>query len=209
MLVIERWKGGLSMSIEETVVLGQIPGTHYQPSHTFWFGAAAGMVVLWVCYELIHAWFVRKNVRLIPAVELRNDIVDHYSYRYAGTRVPTISPDPMGMSLSGNVAVVKHGHNTFGVQLQFFQQKALVLVGRVLRQFTQAVHKTRHTTLGATIEQRVMSVRLPSRAFLIGQARGIITGLVTDEQRFESWVMERLAQLWRQLVGLSRPHDAE
>ncbi|PID99657.1 hypothetical protein CSA80_00100 [Candidatus Saccharibacteria bacterium] len=41
------------MSIEETVVLGQFPGTDFQPTYIFWFTVAGSIVALWILLELL------------------------------------------------------------------------------------------------------------------------------------------------------------
>ena len=196
------------MSIEETIVLGQIPGTDYQPEHTFWFSLASCLFLLWVMYELyvrVHASAGRATAVISNTSPKKH--LSSIAYSTLSLHTPTISSDyALPVAHRSHLLAWK---NTFGVQLQLFKQKVFTF-GRFLgRQFSQAVHKLTQSALFATIKQRMVSVRLPSRTLLVTQATRVVTRLEQWEQVSEAFIVKTSRQLWRQLRRLRSAHDTE
>ena len=163
------------MSIEESVILGQIPGTDYQPQYYFWFVLAALVVAVWFLFEAFRHHAVKARVQTLLLTTQR---VDALSMLFSGTSVPTISSDSWHSNALLDGLVVQKRHDAFGIQLQLFKQKVLLTTRIFLGQLTQSVHKLRQSTLGTAIHKHAVAMRLPGRSLLVTQARGVITRLV-------------------------------
>jgi hypothetical protein len=196
------------MSIEETVVLGQIPGTDYQPGHALWFTLASCILLLWVMYELytrVHSAAHKPSADYTPVSRPPVSFVEPYSMLSLDT--PTISSDYFAPTEHSSRFIA--WDYALGVQLQLFKQKTFIFTSFLRRKLGQTVHELAQSALFATVKQRLVSVRLPSRSFLIAQATWIIARLEQWEHTAETFIVKTSRQLWRECRRLSSSHDTE
>lgn len=194
------------MSIEETIVLGQVPGTDYQPTYVFWFTLASGVLILWLLYEVYKRVHVNSTAQTQPH---RATVLEHpfIGYGTLSLHTPTISNDEPYMPSTDSG--FRRWVNTFRIQLQFLEQKTFLFVRFAVRKFTETVHILAQSALFTTVKQRVVAVRLPSRTLIVTQAKRIVARLEQWEQVCETFIVKTARQAWRELHRISSAHDWE
>lgn len=127
------------MSVEDSIVLGEVPWTDWQPSAGTWFIAAAMVLAVWVLLETLA--YYRRTERARMILREQSSAVD--TIREAE---PLLRPRPSGAVPAGFLLqpiTIKERHNTLSVQLQLLEQKLLVGTRTLFGKLPKTVHKLR------------------------------------------------------------------